>query len=269
MTILWIYDMPLVPEAGGTERITSLVAKGLSALGHNCKGILVFERGKDTMTYGGTRVDDLYNFLKENHVDIIINQIAYDPWLLTDFLARGGKRWHMEGGIIISCLHFDPRPTSNLYYFLSKRHKSIRDRFNITKAFLLYNFYNRQQEIKTGRIFNWIYDNSDWYITLSPSHFPYFRQVTARKEYHKLRAINNPLTFDDISSPSIIEEKRKVILVCSRMDEYQKRISLVLKAWKRICRNPLSEGWTLKILGSGPDLDKYKDYALRHNLAIA
>lgn len=266
MTILWIYDMPLIPEAGGTERITSLVAKGLSALGHNCKGILVFERGKDTMTYGGTRVDDLYNFLKENHVDIIINQIAYDPWLLTDFLARGGKRWHMEGGIIISCLHFDPRPTSNLYYFLSKRHKSIRDRFNITKAFLLYNFYNRQQEIKTGRIFNWIYDNSDWYITLSPSHFPYFRQVTARKEYHKLRAINNPLTFDDISSPSIIEEKRKVILVCSRMDEYQKRISLVLKAWKRICRNPLSEGWTLKILGSGQDLDKYKDYALRHNL---
>lgn len=30
MTILWIYNMPLVPEAGGTERITSLVAKGLT-----------------------------------------------------------------------------------------------------------------------------------------------------------------------------------------------------------------------------------------------
>ena len=28
-TILWMYNMPLVPEAGGTERITSLIRNGL------------------------------------------------------------------------------------------------------------------------------------------------------------------------------------------------------------------------------------------------
>lgn len=27
MTLLWIYNLPLKPESGGTERITSLVAK--------------------------------------------------------------------------------------------------------------------------------------------------------------------------------------------------------------------------------------------------
>lgn len=266
MTILWIYNMPLIPEAGGTERITSLVAKGLTSLGHNCMGILVFDQEKGTMTYGDKPVTDLYAFLKENHVDIVINQIAYDRWLLAAFLDRGGDRWHNQGGKIISCLHFDPKPTSNFYYFLSKRDKTLRDHINIAKSLLLFNHYRRRQEAETGSTFNWIYDNSDRYITLSPTHFPYFKKVTARNEYDKLLAINNPLTFDDIAPESVIDEKEKTILVCSRMDEYQKRISLVLKAWKIIRRNPASDGWTLKILGTGPDLDKYKDYARRHSL---
>lgn len=266
MTILWIYNMPLIPEAGGTERITSLVAKGLTSLGHNCMDILVFDRGKATMTYGAKTVTDLYAFLKENRVDIVINQIAYDRWLLADFLARGGDRWHKEGGKIISCLHFDPKPTSSYYYFKSKRNKTLRDRFNVLKALVMYKYYERRQEKSTGDIFNWIYDQSDWYVTLSPTHYPYFKKVTARSEYDKLRAINNPLTFDDIADETVIDQKKHVILVCSRMDEYQKRISLVLKAWKIIRRNPASDGWTLKILGTGPDLDKYKDYARRHSL---
>ena len=93
MTVLWIYDMPLVPEAGGTERITALVAKGLSERGHRCMGILQFNEHSGSMTYGSERVTDLYSFLKENKVDVVINQIAYASWLLADFLARGGNWW--------------------------------------------------------------------------------------------------------------------------------------------------------------------------------
>lgn len=258
--------MPLVPEAGGTERITSLVAKGLSRLGHRCMGILVFDQVNRSMTYEGERVIDLYAFLKENNVDIVINQIAYDKWLLESFLKNGGDRWRSEGGKIISCLHFDPKPTSDLYNLRCLTNKTIRSYINIVKAFLLYPYYQKRQRKNIGDVFNWIYDNSDWYVTLSPTHFPYFKAVTERAEYDKLRAINNPLTFDEIAPESIINEKEKTILVCSRMDEYQKRISLVLKAWKKIRRNPVSDGWTLKILGTGPDLDKYKDYARRHGL---
>lgn len=36
MTILFLYDSPLRPEAGGTERATKLVVDEMERRGHNC-----------------------------------------------------------------------------------------------------------------------------------------------------------------------------------------------------------------------------------------
>lgn len=266
MTILWIYDQPLIPEAGGTERITSLVDKGLTGHGHKCLGILVFNKCNGSMTYNGDRVIDLYAFLKENKVDTVINQIAYATWLLEDFLNNGGRRWHQEGGKIISCLHFDPKSTSTLYFLKSIRTNTLKSHLDIAKAFILYPYYAKKQDRTAGKTYNWIYDNSNWLVTLSERHFDYLKKVTKRKEYDKLTAINNPLTFDTITSKSALEKKKKIILVCSRMDEYQKRISLVLKAWKKLLKNKETNDWELKIIGTGPSLDYYKEYARKNNL---
>ncbi len=266
MTILWIYDQPLIPEAGGTERITSLVAKGLTERGHKCLGILVFNKGVGSMTYDGNKVIDLYEFLKENKVDIVINQIAYATWLLEAFLNNGGRRWHEDGGKIISCLHFDPKSTSTLYFLKSIRTNTIKSHLDIAKAFILYPYYAKKQDRAAGKTYNWIYDNSNWLVTLSERHFDYLKKVTKRNEYDRLTAINNPLTFDTITSKSALEKKKKIILVCSRMDEYQKRISLVLKAWKKLLKNKETYDWELKIIGTGPSLDYYKEYARKNNL---
>lgn len=258
--------MPLIPEAGGTERITSLVAKGLSEHGHSCMGILEFKEGNDTMTYKGMPVTDLYTFLIDNQVDVVINQIAYSTWLLNDFLSRGGDQWHKEGGKIISCLHFDPKPISDLYLCRRRRDKNCRDYLNIAKAFLFAEYYHRRQDKRMGEIYNWVYDNSDKYIILSPTHFTYIKRVTKREDYSKLEVINNPITFDTISDKSILATKKKIVLVCSRMDEYQKRISLVLKAWSKLQKKKEAEGWMLKILGTGPDFNAYKILASKLKL---
>ena len=154
MTILWIYNQPLIPEAGGTERITSLVAKGLSERGYRCLGILEFKESDWSMTYNDKPVDNLYNFLKANNVDVVINQIAYAKWLLEAFLTNGGNQWHAEGGRIISCLHFDPKSTSSLYYLKSLRKKSLRTYINIAKAFMLYPYYSKKQDKDAGKTFN-------------------------------------------------------------------------------------------------------------------
>lgn len=266
MTILWIYNQPLIPEAGGTERITSLIAKGLTNAGHTCLGILVFNDKDGTMSYDGEQITDLYGFLKAHKVDIVINQIAYAKWLLEAFLSNGGDKWHKNGGKIISCLHFDPKSPSTLYYLKSVRNNTLTSHLNIIKAFILYPYYAKKQDITAGYIYNWVYDNSNVFVTLSERHFDYFKKVTARNDYDKLIAINNPLTFDEIASESSIRNKKKVLLVCSRMDEYQKRLSLVLKAWRKLTKYDISRDWTLKIIGTGPDLDRYKEYARKYNL---
>ena len=260
MTVLWIYDMPLVPEAGGTKRMTVLVAKEIAERGQRCTGLLQFEEHSGTIPYGSERVTDLYSFLKENKVDVVINQIAYARWLLADFLARGGNRWRSEGGRIISCLHFDPKNPSLRQLLASSPVRSIRDRVNLVKATLMAPLYSRRQRREEGVVYNFVYDNSDAFVTLSAAHFPYLKKVMGHGAYDRLTAINNPLTFEEISSVPELDYKKKVVLVCSRMSEYHKRISLILKAWRIAKRSPEARDWSLKIVGDGPDLERYKRF---------
>ena len=87
-----------------------------------------------------------------------------------------------------------------------------------------------------------------------------------RNEYSRLVAINNPLTFDDISNTDVIYEKKKIVLVCARMSEYHKRISIILKAWKMLQKSDVAHNWTLILLGDGPDLERYKKYVIANNI---
>lgn len=266
MTILWIYNQPLVPEAGGTERITSLVAKGLSARGHNCLGILVFNDKDGSMTYDGKTVTDLYAFLKERGVDIVINQIAYAKWLLEAFLTNGGDRWRAEGGRIISCLHFDPCNPSELHMLNTKAHWILRDYINYVKLIVFHSYYKYRQQKSEGDVYNYIYDNSESFITLSSSHFDYMSRVMRRDRYDKLHAIGNPLTFEANMSATEFDNKKNTLLVCARMSEYHKRISIILKTWHLLQNKGIANYWTLKLIGDGPDLQRYKTYAERKHL---
>ena len=205
MTILWIYNMPLIPEAGGTERITSLVVGGLSERGHKCMGILEFKEGSEQMMHEGKDVADLYSFLRDNRVDVVVNQIAYTTWLLSDFLDRGGRRWHDEGGKIISCLHFDPCNPSYKQLLKSQEHLSLRSRMDIVKHTVLSVYYRQRKEKLEGDVYNYIYDNSDVFVILSERHKPYMDKVMKRKNYHKITAINNPLTFPVIAGEDTLD----------------------------------------------------------------
>jgi len=266
MTILWIYNQPLIPEAGGTERITSLVAKGLSMRGYKCMSILVFSEKDGTMSYDGKSITDLYGFLKENEIDVVINQIAYAKWLLETFLNNGGSRWRSEGGKIISCLHFDPCNPSYIQLLKSQKKWALHDYVNLAKFTLLKKYYILKQQRCEGEVYNYIYNNSDAYVALSATHFDYLYQVMKREEYNKLHAINNPLTFEIGLSPAELDNKKNTILVCARMSEYHKRITIILRAWQKFLKSNVVDGWTLKIVGDGPDLERYKRFAFDNKL---
>lgn len=265
-TVLWIYTHPLRPEAGGTERITSLIMRGLSANGHKCLGILVVDPFKGELCYEGKDVIDLYVYLKFEKVDVVINQCGHIKEVLNFFLENGGKQWHEEGGRIISCLHFDPKPYSLHYLFLSKKNKNLHDYYVLAKSWLFKGKLEKQDQKRVGQIFLFNYDNSDYFVVLSDSFVPYVTAAMGLKMTPKLTAINNPLTFEKIADDQILDKKENVLLVVSRMYEYQKRISLILKAWEKLLVIPNLKSWTLKIVGDGENLNEYKEYCQKHNL---
>lgn len=265
-TILWIYYRPLVPEAGGTERVTSLLMKGLSQRCYRCLGILEVKAREGVVEYKGETVTDIYDFLQENKVDIVINQLGQVKDMLHFFLSNGGSRWKEEGGRIISCLHFNPKPVSMYYNYMSKQHKSLRDHYVIIKSWLLYKRFEQEDLKRIGMTYRYIYDNSDAYVLLSESYRDYFEKSIGGARLEKLYSINNPLTFDDIADNSIFNHKKNVILVVSRMTDWHKRVSVSLKAWERISRLPQMEDWKLVLVGAGEDLENYKEYVSKYNI---
>ena len=58
------------------------------------------------------------------------------------------------------------------------------------------------------------------------------------------------LTFPGIADESILEKKEKMVLIVSRLDENQKRISLMIKAWRSLKEH---HGYELHIIGTGQD----------------
>lgn len=266
MTILWIYNELFHPEAGGTQRITSLTMKGLEQAGHHCLGLLVFDKQTLEMSINNRPILDLYHYLKKNHVEVVINQVAYETELLHAFLQKGGQQWKEEGGRVISCLHFDPKKPSLQFLFKCIPNKTLHDWLTLVKLTVLQPYYNHQQDKQTGAIYKEIYEKSDWFVALSKTHFPYLKKVMELDNYDKLVAINNPLTFKDIADESIFEEKKNVCLIVARMSEYHKRISLALKAWRKVQQHPEAQDWTLKIVGDGPNLHDYKDIVKKYDV---
>ena len=255
--------MPLLPEAGGTERITSLIRNGLLRGGYDCMKMLVVNPDTEDITYEGEQIHDLFEFLKKHHVETVINQDGITNKVLNAFLDKGGLQWQREGGKIITCLHFDPDAPSVIKLFLSKKSKTLKDWLIITKLKLLSSYYQKLKDIQAGKLYNELYDKSDSFVCLSKTHFSYLHKVMKRANYEKIVAINNPLTFDDISDISILSKKKKQVLIVARMDEFYKRISLALKAWGYLQD---IKDWRLVIVGDGPSLCDYKAYVQKHQL---
>ena len=265
MNILFIYDAPLRPEAGGTERATSLVMDELSHRGHNCYGILHFDQLQpETQFINGKKIDSLYEYLLTNKIEVVVNQIAFHPRFLQQFLTHGGQRWKDEGGKIISFMHLDPTPgprksLKSLFYDWSQR--SIVGKVKrLLYIFLLPFFYYKiDREYRKG--LRYLYDTSDRYVLLSESFIPSFKLLARLSEATKVRIIPNMLTFPYIEHPSIIASKEDIVLIVARLDDEQKNISFMLDAWHSVEDH---RGYVLHILGDGRDREKL--HKLSHSI---
>jgi glycosyltransferase involved in cell wall biosynthesis len=256
----------LNPEAGGTERITSLVQRGLTKAGYHCMDILELDVSKRKAVYHVKEIEDIYGFLKENSVDVVINQWGQLPDFLRFFLDNGGKRWHKEGGRIISCLHFDPKMIDYYHELNAKENKTIKDYINLVKSKIFYKHYANKDMIRLGKTYREVYDMSDKYILLSRGFIPYFKKAAQIKDLSKLVCINNPLTFEKSSEITEFGNKQNIILIVSRMYERQKRILLALKVWKILMQRHSMKEWQLKIVGDGPDIERYKNWSKKNGL---
>lgn len=267
ISILWIFDQPLIPEAGGTERVSSLIIHGLTTAGYNCFGHLVIKESTDICYYNTEPISDLYRFLKDNDIQVIVNQKAQDPSFLRHFLRLGGAEWKKEGGKIISCLHFNPQPIAEYYDIVFFQHSLLKKAYHLLLLKLFPRHHERKQKKHLAQQFLDVYNNSDAFVVLTQTHRRYIEDVIgARQHCDSIHVIPNPLSFTHPCSNEELDKKANIALFVGRMDEYYKRVSIILKAWKYLEESHGLIGWELHLVGDGPYLNKYKEYCYNNRI---
>jgi glycosyltransferase involved in cell wall biosynthesis len=270
MNILFL--LRLWPVYGGGETVTIALANEFVKRGHHV-GVLYFKdnsRNQSLMPNPEIQAVRLENidcdefhisvdcadtanrFLKtyiaEHHVDVVINQ-----WWHEDYIKGIHEDPHL---VVVKCLH-------QAFVGISLYGSPI---MKMLKRCLL-PIYTFRQGRKSIQYVNAYLPHVDRFVFLSKYFQKQYEEMSGYKDiHHKLDAIPNPLTYDSGDVKVDWERKEKVVLVVARMEETQKRISSILKAWKLIEKNYCVKDWKLQLVGEGRDLESYKQMAQKFDL---
>ena len=271
MNILWLYDRAPGPGSGGTERISIRLSEGFHSRGHQVEGWLVLPSGSDTFLLDGIHpVTDLPDFLRRRSVSIVICQIGYLSGLLRAFLDAAGPRWRASGGRVIACLHFDPRmpAASPLSLWADSFSLPPARRLRRLVRLALLPLFDKRDALRHRAGFRFTYDRSDAYVLLSDTHrVPFLRMARWSGDTDgRLFSVFNPLCYDTFFSEASLPDKKKILLVVSRLDEGQKRISLILRCWQRLRSAGIGSDWSLRIVGDGPSVASYRRFVANRSL---
>ncbi len=247
----------LEPTNGGIERVTYILAEELRNRGYGTFYAFMGTES-DTPLIDDSRklcmagcesaqelAEALTAFIRANDIQLMVCQDYFIKKLriaYPDIVAATGVK-------LVSCLHLSPdffeKRRAFSWHFRKDYMRDVRHR--ITYSIL------GNRRVRRMRI---MYAMSDRFLLLSDRYIPVFARITGIKDTSRLVGMGNPCTFPEAEASP---EREKEVLVVGRMLEFQKRISLILRAWRPLAAQ--HPGWRLRLVGDGIDLDYYKQIA--------
>lgn len=183
------------------------------------------------------------DFIATNQVEVIIIQTSLD---VVSKLRRALDHKGMPHVRILSVLHF--APGKDEWPWSGGGLKG-----------LLAPFRNRFIHHATTEAYRSAYDHGEKVVLLSNNYIKEYQQYSGLKETSRLVAIPNCLSFTETLLAEEKQLKQPIALVVARMEDGQKRISLILRMWQKL--EAQGTGWQLQIVGDGPSLPMYKQMA--------
>lgn len=261
-------------NGGGVQRVSYLLAKGFKQKG--IESFLIYNKVssspstfyKDKFLYNGT--DDnikLEKFIRDYKIKFIINNCVVTSVYTGAEIKNVIESCNCK---MFSIIHAKPDlykviPSIYSLIWLLKKELSFRTKIiSLLKLlfFPIYKFYSNKKYI------NWrkkIYDNSDKVVVLSEYYINNLCRMLKVTD-SKVLSIPNPLNFEYLCTRKDVAQKKNEVLVVSRLEESSKGLSRVFKAWKLIEQNSSNLEWYLTIVGSGADMEYYKNMCTKLNL---
>ena len=276
MNLLFYTAFKISPTKGGTEHTTMTVATQLhEKYGCKCWAFHLVDATtpscscfEDQFFVKGKNIkEQLYKIITDNHINAILSEGGFE---ITEYVDEIRKEHNLNiKNIFVH--HFTPGWEENFGLFDSYRenfnNKSGLRKIKALIKLILYPVFRYKYLKNLVKWYRRGYYSADKVVLLTKSYIQLFQEYGKFKDEKKFIVIPNALSLPDILEKSeYASKKKKVVLVVARMEEIQKRISLVLRIWKDICHNEKAKGWELKIAGEGIYLDKYKNYAKENQL---
>lgn len=275
MNILFYNCYDVSPQKGGTERITDTIAVELRKRGHTV--FLAYEcnidsKLKRTKFDGRIKIDrlsnhenllKLYDFIKLNKIEIVVIQGLLDKaFPIKNISTKLNVR-------IVFVHHFNPGAEETFmsyHYIINNIRNGGESKFRGVLKLLLFPALKLRYIKKLHDNYKRTYEAADKTVLLSKGFVSDFAQYARINETSKFYVIHNALSFSNYFDILDYCEKQKEIIIVSRLEERQKRISLALLIWSQIENRPEFNDWTLRIIGSGSDGHKYINFVNRNHL---
>ncbi len=270
MNILFLTDHDCVPQNGGIERLVSTLSDGFYKKGINC--FLLYA--------GETLTTDPAPFVKKfqlnkDHVSNQLRSIIRDEkidLLFSHYMTKSNR------SIVLPCLtnlktefsnlkhvalyHSEPGielVKSPLSIFFNRISKGIDVKENLdllAKQILLRILGKKRFTNIIKPKYRLLFDSADALVLLDSSYFSIYNNIIGNDGVsNKYHAIGNPLTYDEVGEIEF-ESKKQNVLIVSRLEEQQKRLSKAFDIWSKV-ENSFPD-WTLSVLGDGPDKQIYE-----------
>lgn len=267
--ILFYYDNYCGPRSrGGTEVATFRIARALRDF-EDCEVFNAYMRRKgdvgDHDVYHSTVklphsksgfIKTLSELIRDNEIDYVVNMGRF-------FRHRRLERAIEESGRDTRLLfmhHFAPGSEKKKTTYGSAWHL-----FKLNPANPLYwlriTFYpliKLPRRLSWRKIYRQVYEKSFRVVLLSRGYVEDYKRIAGIGDEEKFVAIPN---IYDAPSREETPAKEKRVLILSRMDEIQKRVTLALQIWKKIEERDDLKDWRLDIVGSGHDMKGIQNMA--------
>ena len=183
-------------------------------------------------------------FLDDHSIDIIQVNVSDDQ--LVHHIPTICNIAHRHNVKVVYCIHFMPGyegvsfgSPNEVWYCLTHKKPFLN---KLKKWFISFN-----RPLSTKVIWHLlkakyknVYDSCDKIVVFSDPYVDQYLNIVKGHRRDQFTVIPNPLTFNEV-------------LMVGRMQQSQKRVSIALKIWKKIEKNPLLADWTLTLVGNGPD----------------
>lgn len=253
-----IWSERLNVQRGGVHRIIHILMQYLPKYGYMVRYLYTEDTYQTFHLYDADiekeitiPLSGMRQYLIDNHCDLLIGQDGVFFSKLSELVAE----WKIPGMKYITEFHnsillMEKVFSRHYWHWVSNMPTTpIHVKWLARLRLLMYPLWLKRcrQSVLDNFLVN--YRVADILILLSKYEIPEIQKLTGT-DLLRCKVINNPLSWEKVADAKILQQKKKQVLIVSRLYNPEKRIDRALKIWKILEQRGFVD-WKLIIVGAG------------------